>query len=255
MEPIIIRMPFLKCGENPEKYARMRRLNPGLSEKRLNMPAGNFFTPEMPFSPRQADQMLCEMLAFLDNGGEFPHGLDPAAQLEEMALREELAAIAEFAGKARGLENEAAMENALKRAQTLLLWRFALEELGEEISSLEQRLLSQEASLRKILSPECEGEGAFYNEEWRELPWWPVLKNAACFLPAKAAVFLEGSMARDISGSLRFQPVEEGFFSLENISGAYAALEDFPEPLPGKWRQSPLAKFFSAKRWWIIPNE
>lgn len=256
MEYVLIRLPFLKCGENSANYGQLRSFNPGLSEKRLNRPASACFTPKMPFSSGEADQMLAEMRSALETGAvNFLHGLDPGRELKDMSLREEMAALAVFTGKAAGLEDEIIRENILRQAQTLLLWRFAAEELDEEIRGLERRLLAQETSLRQILSAEDEGGEPVSQAGFPQLPWRQVLRNVAYFLPDNAAIFLEGQMARDISETFCFQPVADGLFSIGNIRGAYAALEELPGLLSARWRNRPLPQSFTVKRWWVISNE
>lgn len=256
MEYVFIRMPFLRYGGDPSISAPLRRFNPGLSEKRLNMAGNPCFTPRMPFGPAQAERLLAEMRTALANGGgDLLHGYDSGAHAREMSLREEMAALADFMRHSAGLEEQQARENILRHAQTLLLWRFAAEELEEEIMALARQLHSQEEALRRILTPETPVTGSEWGESWNELPWLPVLRNALNFFPDNAAIFMEGAMAKEVAEALCFHPGHDIPFLSQNVSAAYAAAEEIPGLLPANRRKLPLSEAFSVKRWWIIQNE
>lgn len=256
-----IALPFLRQTPTPHKNLPITPLcfNPGLSEASLPDTGAGWYTPEMPFTPKQVHAILKDMKILLNQDSQyFLHSLNPVEAAGKMAEKEEMAGLADFTSGTFCKAKTTRRENLLKKAQLFLLWRWALEELEEEIAILEKRLWNQERDLQSILKSENKlDEQIEFQVIKKEAPWQQVLQNVAFFLPVDTVIWSEAAMEEEISQLLDFAPA--------NAFDAKCPLDSCDAVLCGQSSVDNLLKLdtgaaqdensrLSTSYWWVIRN-
>lgn len=263
----VIRFPFLKGSHTQsEAEGHFLSFNPGLSDKNLDTASpGHWYHPAMPFSPEESDVILKDIKARLvEQSSDLLHGLNPPGLAADMRLQAEMSALKNFIAAIGESVDDTPNINILKHAQMVLLWRWAHEELFQEIAELEKKLNRQEAELQSILTPEMENPVISSASSPLAGSWSPIILSAAYFLPNNAVIYIEGNMAADLKPRLRFRHAERSdngpFLSTlpANMLYAFASINEACEIetlQPDISQESDLQNNFTVKRYWITRND
>lgn len=261
-EFLCVRMPFLSpCMANADLQADILFFNPGLSTEKLPQLDGpGYFTPAMPISETYADKLLEEML---ENAPEnMLHGINAHMLANSMRQRNELAAIADFAGQCNEKEKASIKNNILEYAQKILIWAWAQEKLQRDLLELQRQIGMQEINLKLLLNPDAKTEVPEAAEAMPQLrDWRMVLRNCCYFLPSGHAIFAEGEMACDLLEILSFEAVEnlQEDIGLHCLNGSLkVARANVCQVLGGegtgdsKLTGTDLDQNLLATRWWFV---